>query len=162
MAISTVSLPVFCLLLLILSFDSGIMSFPLSYVFGEMVKLWLGPFKNGKTITYHDFIPIYAGILLKLANGQGKTWCVTKPSTDDAALASNIKTACDGLGMLGLNCSLIQQSGACYQPNTLINHASVVMNYYYQVYGPQEHTCYFSNSGLITVSDPSYGSCVYK
>ncbi|KAK8664601.1 hypothetical protein V6N13_084382 [Hibiscus sabdariffa] len=124
MAKSTVSLPVFCLLLLILSFDSG--------------------------------------TLLKLANGQGKTWCVTKPSTDDAALASNIKTACDGLGILGLNCSLIQPGGTCYQPNTLINHASVVMNYYYQVYGPQEHTCYFSNSGLITVSDPSYGSCGYK
>ncbi|GMI77732.1 hypothetical protein like AT1G66855 [Hibiscus trionum] len=123
MAKSTLSPPVFFYLLLLLSFDSG--------------------------------------ILLKLANGQGKTWCVAKPSAGDAALASNIESACKYLGTRGLNCTKIQQGGACYDPNTLINHASFVMNTYYQDNRGQEHACYFTNSGLITVSDPSYGSCQY-
>ncbi|KAE8696449.1 Major pollen allergen Ole e 10 [Hibiscus syriacus] len=122
MARSTVSLPVFCLLLL-LSFDSR--------------------------------------ILLELAKGQGKTWCVAKPSTDDATLASDINSACNDLGSLGLNCSQIQPNGACFEPDTLINHASVAMNSYYQAYGRQEHQCHFSGSGLITISDPSYGNCQY-
>ncbi|KAE8674227.1 Glucan endo-1,3-beta-glucosidase-beta-glucanase, putative isoform 2 [Hibiscus syriacus] len=121
MAKSTVSLPVFCLLLL--SFDSG--------------------------------------ILLKLAKGQGKTWCVAKPSTDDAALASNINSACNDLGSLGWNCSQIQPNGACFEPDTLINHASFAMNSYYQAFGRQEHNCYFLSSGLVTISDPSYGNCQY-
>ncbi|KAK8618557.1 hypothetical protein V6N13_132545 [Hibiscus sabdariffa] len=123
MANSTVSLPVFFYLLLLLSFDSG--------------------------------------ILLKLANGQGKTWCVAKPSTDDAALASNIESACNYFGTKRQNCSQIQLGGACYDPNTPINHASFVMNAYYQDNHAQEHACYFTNSGLITISDPSYGSCRY-
>ncbi|KAK8608095.1 hypothetical protein V6N13_023529 [Hibiscus sabdariffa] len=123
MANSTVSLPVFFCLLLLLSFDSG--------------------------------------ILLKLANGQGKTWCVAKPSTDDSALASDIESACNYIGTKGGNCKPIQPGGACYDPNTLINHASFVMNAYYQDNHAQEHACYFTNSGLITISDPSYGSCKY-
>ncbi|GMI93537.1 hypothetical protein like AT4G09090 [Hibiscus trionum] len=101
------------------------------------------------------------GMLLKPANGQGRSWCVAKPSTEDATLSSNIKSACDELGSMGLNCSQIQQTGACYEPETLINHASFVMNSYYQAYSRQEHACYFANSGLITVSDPSYGNCQY-
>ncbi|KAE8671821.1 Leucine-rich receptor-like protein kinase family protein [Hibiscus syriacus] len=100
-------------------------------------------------------------ILLKLAKGQSKTWCVAKPSTDDAALVSNIESACNYLGTRGLNCTQIQPGGACYDPETLINHASVVMNSYYQDNGGQEHACHFTNSGLITVSNPSYGNCQY-
>ncbi|KAE8722966.1 Leucine-rich receptor-like protein kinase family protein [Hibiscus syriacus] len=96
-----------------------------------------------------------SGILLKSANGQAKTWCVAKPSTDDAALVSNINYACKYLGSMASNCSFIQPGGACYEPKTLINHASFVMNSYYQTYGRQEHTCYFTNSALVTVSDPS-------
>ncbi|KAB2007614.1 hypothetical protein ERO13_D10G039450v2 [Gossypium hirsutum] len=102
-----------------------------------------------------------SGILLKLANGQVKKWCVAKPSTDDKALVSNINYACEQLGILGFNCSQIQPGGACYDPNTYINHASSVMNSYYQANGRQEHNCNFQGSGLITISDPSYGNCQY-
>ncbi|XP_039034621.1 glucan endo-1,3-beta-glucosidase-like [Hibiscus syriacus] len=102
-----------------------------------------------------------SGLLLKLANGQGKTWCVAKPSTDGEALVSNINCACNYLGFMASNCSLIQPGGAFYELNNLINHASFVLNSYYQAYGRQEHTCYFTNSALVTVTDPSYGNCLY-
>ncbi|EOY27759.1 Carbohydrate-binding X8 domain superfamily protein, putative [Theobroma cacao] len=101
------------------------------------------------------------GGLLKLANGQDKTWCVAKPSSNDTALASNINFACSQLGTLGLSCNMIQQAGICYYPSTLINHASVVMNYYYQALGRHTWNCDFGGSALITISDPSYGSCQY-
>ncbi|XVE88348.1 hypothetical protein DITRI_Ditri19aG0062500 [Diplodiscus trichospermus] len=98
---------------------------------------------------------------LKLANGQGETWCVAKPSTNDTLLVSNIYYACAQLGTLGKSCNLIQEDGDCYYPDTLINHASAVMNYYYQAFGRHNWECDFSGSGLITVSDPSYESCQY-
>ncbi|KAE8722965.1 Leucine-rich receptor-like protein kinase family protein [Hibiscus syriacus] len=101
------------------------------------------------------------GVRGRSPRGTGKTWCVAKPSTDDAALASNINSACNYLGTRGLNCNQIQSGETCYDPETLINHASVVVNSYYQDNGGQEHACHFTNSGLITVSDPSYGSCQY-
>ncbi|XP_022777280.1 major pollen allergen Ole e 10-like isoform X1 [Durio zibethinus] len=109
-----------------------------------------------------------SGGLLKLANGQtiscfkqGKTWCVAKPSSNDTALVSSINFACSQLGTLGFSCNLIQENGICYYPNTIINHASVVMNNYYQAFGRHIWDCDFGASALITVSDPSYGSCLY-
>uniref|UniRef100_A0A0D3C640 X8 domain-containing protein n=1 Tax=Brassica oleracea var. oleracea TaxID=109376 RepID=A0A0D3C640_BRAOL len=52
--------------------------------------------------------------------------------------------------------------GSCYDPNTPVNHASVAMNLYYQAQGRHQRDCYFEGSGLITVTDPSYGSCKYQ
>ncbi|GMI93536.1 hypothetical protein like AT1G78520 [Hibiscus trionum] len=106
-------------------------------------------------------LSIDSGSLLKLANGQGKTWCVAKPSADAAALASNIDYACNYLGLKGQNCSQILPEGTCFDPDTLINHASYAMNSYYQAYGRQPHQCYFTDSALISISDPSYGNCQY-
>ncbi|KAK6268516.1 hypothetical protein QUC31_012676 [Theobroma cacao] len=101
------------------------------------------------------------GGLLKLPNGQDKTWCVAKPSSNNTALASNIDFACSQLGNLGLSCDMIKEDGICFNPNTLINHASVVMNSYYHAFGRNIWNCDFSGSALITISDPSYGSCQY-
>ncbi|XVF40181.1 hypothetical protein PTKIN_Ptkin01aG0090800 [Pterospermum kingtungense] len=98
------------------------------------------------------------GGLLKLADGQDKTWCVAKPSSDDTVLVNNLKYACENIEE---SCRPIQPGEACYYPNTPINHASVAMNIYYQGHGHQPSQCYFDGSGLITISDPSYGSCQY-
>ncbi|KAK4710852.1 hypothetical protein R3W88_005365 [Solanum pinnatisectum] len=52
------------------------------------------------------------------------------------------------------NCSLIKSRGSCFEPNTVINHASVVMNLYYKV-DPQTVSCWFKSRGLIAITDPS-------
>ncbi|CAK9181720.1 unnamed protein product [Ilex paraguariensis] len=57
-----------------------------------------------------------------------KTWCAAKPSTSEGVLVNNIYYACEHLGSY----SMIQAGGACYLPPTTVNHASVVMNLYYQ------------------------------
>ncbi|XP_050234590.1 glucan endo-1,3-beta-D-glucosidase-like [Mercurialis annua] len=95
--------------------------------------------------------------MVKLADAQGKTWCVAKPSSSEAELTENINYACGELR----DCRLIQPNGGCYSPNSYINHASVVMNLYYQSKGRNTWNCDFKNSGLISTKDPSYYGCQY-
>ncbi|XP_021676298.1 glucan endo-1,3-beta-glucosidase 12 isoform X3 [Hevea brasiliensis] len=86
-----------------------------------------------------------------------KTWCVVNPLTRHAELLANLDYACNHVG-----CSQIQQGGSCFYPNTYIHHASFAMNLYYQYMGRHEVDCNFTNSGLISLSDPSSGSCTYE
>ncbi|KAL3002903.1 hypothetical protein AAZX31_08G080500 [Glycine max] len=58
-------------------------------------------------------------------------WNVAKPSTSDVELNEIIEYSCSSLG----DCKMIQQGGSCFNPNTLINFASVVMNQYYATNG---------------------------
>ncbi|XP_031490916.1 major pollen allergen Ole e 10-like [Nymphaea colorata] len=102
------------------------------------------------------FISTY-GSLVKVANGQNNTWCIARPSAEQTVLQNNIDFACSN----GVDCSVLASGQACSLPDTIINHASVVMNLYYSANGRQPYTCSFANSGLITTVDPSYGSCVY-
>ena len=80
---------------------------------------------------------------------QGK-WCVAKPMTSDDLLQANIDFACNHV-----DCGLIRYGGGCYYPDTLINHASVIMNLYYQANGREDMSCYFKNTGCIVMKDPS-------
>ncbi|KAI3753619.1 hypothetical protein L2E82_25678 [Cichorium intybus] len=85
-----------------------------------------------------------------------KTWCVAKPSSSLATLVENINFACSQV-----DCGILQKGGACSTPDNVHNHASVAMNLYYQSKGRNTWNCQFGNSGLVTVSDPSYGGCPY-
>ncbi|XP_059436435.1 glucan endo-1,3-beta-D-glucosidase-like [Corylus avellana] len=95
---------------------------------------------------------------LKHANAKGNSsWCVAKPSSSDAELTANINFSCDQLK----DCKLIQEGGPCFLPNTLIHHASVVMNLYYKQMGQNSWNCDFISSALITLTDPSNDCCTY-
>ncbi|KAM3284724.1 hypothetical protein P3S67_023523 [Capsicum chacoense] len=52
-------------------------------------------------------------------------------------------------------CSLIQSEGPCFNPNTAINHDSVVINLYYKS-NPKPIPCWFRDSAFITITNPSY------
>ncbi|CAA3015531.1 glucan endo-1,3-beta-D-glucosidase-like [Olea europaea subsp. europaea] len=92
---------------------------------------------------------------LTLANQQ-KTWCVAKPSSEQGTLLANLNYACSQV-----DCRVLQKSCSCFVPDNLINHASVAMNLYYHSKGRNHWNCYFGNSGLVVLTDPSYGSCIY-
>ncbi|KAL9160380.1 hypothetical protein ABFS82_08G195200 [Erythranthe guttata] len=87
---------------------------------------------------------------------KSKTWCVVKPSSDEVVLQQNIAYACSNV-----DCAIIQNGGACFIPDNLMNHASIAMNLYYQAKGRNTWDCSFGNSGLIVFTDPSYGGCIY-
>ncbi|XP_019082626.1 PREDICTED: major pollen allergen Ole e 10-like [Camelina sativa] len=87
-----------------------------------------------------------------------KTWCVSDPSATDAQLKANIDWACsEGK----VSCVIIGPGGPCYEPNTFANHASFVMNDYYQNHGGTEEACDFNHTGRIVSTNPSYGGCVF-
>ncbi|KAL1195721.1 Glucan endo-1,3-beta-glucosidase [Cardamine amara subsp. amara] len=87
-----------------------------------------------------------------------KEWCVASLESTDEDLKANIDFGCSQV-----DCKPIQPGGSCFNPNTLINHASYVMNAYYQRHGRVDEACnvIFVNTGIITAKDPSYGRCVY-
>ncbi|KAF7109213.1 hypothetical protein CFC21_109513 [Triticum aestivum] len=87
-----------------------------------------------------------------------KTWCVAKPSTGEAALRANLEFACSES-----DCSAIQGTGGCSAHNggVLLSRASVAMNAYYQARGRNTWNCFFNATGIISITDPSLGTCKY-
>ncbi|MBA0879716.1 hypothetical protein Goshw_005490, partial [Gossypium schwendimanii] len=79
-----------------------------------------------------------------------KTWCIAKPSSDQATLLTNINYACSKV-----DCQIIQKGCPCFNPDYPINHASIAMNLYYQSMGRNVWNCDFKGSGLIVITDPS-------
>ncbi|KAJ8636757.1 hypothetical protein MRB53_011024 [Persea americana] len=91
-------------------------------------------------------------------SGGGKKWCVAKGGASAQALQANIDYACNN----GVDCSPIQAGGACFLPNTVESHAAYVMNAYYQSHGRNDFNCDFSQTGLITTSNPSHSTCQFN
>ncbi|KAM1207285.1 hypothetical protein ACFX13_007999 [Malus domestica] len=92
---------------------------------------------------------------LLMVNGQ-KTWCVARPSSDQATLLSNLNYAC-----AHVDCQILRKGCPCSSPDNLMNRASIAMNMYYQSKGKNQWNCDFRGSALIVVTDPSYGDCIY-
>ncbi|XP_002971087.2 glucan endo-1,3-beta-glucosidase 7 [Selaginella moellendorffii] len=87
-----------------------------------------------------------------------RIWCISKPGSPVGSLEAALNFAC---GEGGADCGSIQGSGACFQPDTLESHSSFAFNSYFHKHGRNFWNCYFNNNALLTVSDPSYGTCVY-
>ncbi|KAJ3693502.1 hypothetical protein LUZ60_008982 [Juncus effusus] len=95
------------------------------------------------------------GVTLSSANEE-KTWCVAKPSSDKISLQKILSYACSVI-----DCGAIQPGGSCYEPKSLLSHASVAMNAYYQSRGRNSWNCYFNGTGIVTSTDPSFCNCKY-
>ncbi|KAL1547664.1 glucan endo-1,3-beta-glucosidase-like isoform X2 [Salvia divinorum] len=83
---------------------------------------------------------------------QSKQWCVLAPGARDPQMQAFLNTACSQL----VDCQAIRPGGSCYQPNTLQNHASYILNLSYRRNGQCDKAI-----GTISVSDPSFGKCQY-
>lgn len=80
----------------------------------------------------------------------GGSWCIASSSASQTALQVALDYACG----YGADCSAIQSSGSCYEPNTLRDHASYAFNDYYQKH-PGSTSCSFGGAAQITNTDPS-------
>ncbi|XP_014500576.1 glucan endo-1,3-beta-D-glucosidase [Vigna radiata var. radiata] len=110
---------------------------------------------NVPLILFLLFLSLSPGGNLIMGNEQ-KTWCVAKPSSDQATLLSNLNFACSQV-----DCRILQKGCPCFYPDNLMNHASIAMNLYYQSKGRNHWNCDFRASALVSFTDPSYGNCIY-
>ncbi|XP_019413434.1 PREDICTED: glucan endo-1,3-beta-glucosidase-like [Lupinus angustifolius] len=106
-------------------------------------------------LLFLTLLSLSSGGNLIMVNGQ-RTWCVAKPSTEESTLLVNINYACSQV-----DCQILKKGCPCFAPDNLLNHASVAMNLYYQSHGRNHWNCDFKGSGIVVVSDPSYGGCIY-
>ncbi|KAJ4975576.1 hypothetical protein NE237_000682 [Protea cynaroides] len=89
----------------------------------------------------------------------GTTWCVARPGVSQADLQNALDWAC-GLGKA--NCDPIQYGGSCFEPDTLLSHASYAFNNYYQQNGNSDIACNFGGTATVVTRDPSYGNCAFS
>jgi hypothetical protein len=81
----------------------------------------------------------------------GGQWCVAKQGASNYELQVALNYAC---GEGGADCSQIQPGAICFEPNTLLNHASYAFNDYYQKH-PIPSSCVFRGIATLTSNDPS-------
>ncbi|GMJ10361.1 hypothetical protein like AT5G55180 [Hibiscus trionum] len=92
----------------------------------------------------------------KIAAGQ--TWCLASPNVNQQKLQEALDYAC---GQGGADCGPIQPNGVCFNPNTLMAHASYAFNSYYQKNARVSGSCVFDGAAFVSMQSPSYGNCQY-
>ncbi|TVU35168.1 hypothetical protein EJB05_17045 [Eragrostis curvula] len=94
-------------------------------------------------------VDVMTGSNITSSNG---TWCIASANATEAELQNGLNWAC---GPGNVDCSAIQPSQPCYQPDTLASHASYAFNSYYQQNGANVVACDFGGAGVRTTKDPS-------
>ncbi|KAH6803120.1 O-Glycosyl hydrolases family 17 protein [Perilla frutescens var. frutescens] len=86
------------------------------------------------------------------------TWCIASSTASEADLTNGLDWAC---GSGNVDCTAIQPSQPCFEPDNLVSHASYAFNSYYQQNGATDIACSFGGAGVRTNKNPSYDNCLY-
>ncbi|OMO97049.1 hypothetical protein CCACVL1_04686 [Corchorus capsularis] len=89
---------------------------------------------------------------------QSGVWCVAKPTVPDSIIQAAMDYACGS----GADCKSIQPNEPCFQPNTLIAHASYAFNSYWQNKKGSGGTCDFGGTAMLVTVDPSFDKCNFS
>ncbi|XP_073282445.1 glucan endo-1,3-beta-glucosidase 3-like [Primulina huaijiensis] len=108
-------------------------------------------------------VPVYilhlTGSGTVLANDTtNQTYCVAKKGADPKMIQAALDWAC---GPGKVDCSILLQGKPCYEPDTVVAHASYAFNAYYHGMAMTDGTCNFNGVAIISTTDPSHGSCIY-
>lgn len=86
------------------------------------------------------------------------TWCIASSTASEMDLQNALDWAC---GPGNVDCSAIQPSQPCFEPDNVVSHASFAFNSYYQQNGATDIACGFGGSGIKVNKNPSYDNCLY-
>ncbi|CAI9779906.1 unnamed protein product [Fraxinus pennsylvanica] len=86
------------------------------------------------------------------------TWCIASSTASEDDLRKGLDWAC---GSGNVDCSAIQPSQPCFEPDSLASHSSFAFNSYYQQNGATDIACSFGGAGVRTNKNPSYDNCLY-
>ncbi|KAI5069375.1 hypothetical protein GOP47_0015676 [Adiantum capillus-veneris] len=93
------------------------------------------------------------------SEGNGAHWCMANPSADGVALQGALKTICNQDQQY---CKAFAgEKHPCYQPNTLIEHASFAFNQYWQDRKTRGAICDFNGTAGLTTINHSHGDCMF-
>ncbi|KAI3443700.1 hypothetical protein Pfo_000365 [Paulownia fortunei] len=79
------------------------------------------------------------------------TFCIASTTASEADLHHGLDWAC---GSGNVDCSAIQPSQPCFEPDNLASHASYAFNSYYQQNGATDIACSFGGAGFRTNKNP--------
>lgn len=80
------------------------------------------------------------------------TWCIASTKASEADLQNALDWAC---GSGNVDCTPIQPSQPCFEPDNAVSHASYAFNVYYQQHGATDVACSFGGSGIKVDKNPS-------
>ncbi|XP_022756447.1 glucan endo-1,3-beta-glucosidase 13-like [Durio zibethinus] len=124
----------------------------------ESERNW-GLFYPDQTSVYNlDFTGKGAVDMTNGTNSNGTTWCIASSKVSESNLQNALDWAC---GPGNVDCSAIQPSQPCFEPDNLVSHASYAFNSYYQQNGASDVACSFGGNGVKVDKDPSYDNCIY-
>uniref|UniRef100_A0A1J3JFC2 glucan endo-1,3-beta-D-glucosidase n=1 Tax=Noccaea caerulescens TaxID=107243 RepID=A0A1J3JFC2_NOCCA len=92
------------------------------------------------------------------SSSSSSSWCIASAKASERDLKGALDWAC---GPGNVDCTAIQPSQPCFQPDTLVSHASFVFNSYFQQNRATDVACSFGGAGVRVNKDPSYDKCIY-
>ncbi|KAL3845100.1 hypothetical protein ACJIZ3_002503 [Penstemon smallii] len=87
-----------------------------------------------------------------------QTYCTAKEGADEKMLQAALDWAC---GPGKVDCSAMLQGQVCYEPDTVLAHATYAFDAYYHQMGKTPGSCDFNGVAAITTTNPSHGSCLF-
>lgn len=88
-----------------------------------------------------------------------RTFCVAREDADQKMVQAALDWAC---GPGKVNCSMMLQGEPCYEPDTVVAHATYAFDVYYHQMAMAEGTCDFNGVATISTTDPSHGDCIFS